>query len=233
MLVDDLGFPEHRYGSGFTIKCNRIKYEDDQTYTQQNNTVRGKIAYRIGDGFSLNGDWTGVKGNVVEDNVFVADAPVNDKTDSLTSSSQLEVRNNRFYANGLLPTAKWLDKGNTMHPYAKAAATEGWPDPDRTLKRYVLEVLNLTLLDWSDDPLLDADEVARRVVASEAYDPTGLKTFMAVATNMRKGGTDAIPASGKPSWAGDYPWDAQFTGQAVVNWVREGFSMRPLGSLNK
>ena len=97
----------------------------------------------------------------------------------------------------------------------------------------MLEVLNLTLLDWSDDPLLEADEVARRVAASEAYDPTGLKTFMAVATNMRKGGTDAIPASGKPSWAGDYPWDARFTGQAVVNWVRAGFSMRPVGSLNK
>ena len=142
------------------------------------------------------------------------------KTDSLTSSSQLEVRNNRFYANGALPAAQWLGKGNTMHPYAKAAATEGWPDPDRTLKRYVLEVLNLTLLDWSDDPLLDADEVARRVAAGEAYDPTGLKTFMAVATNMRKGGTDEIPASGKPSWTGDYPWDARFTGQAVVNWVR-------------
>jgi hypothetical protein len=33
---------------------------------------------------------------------------------------------------------------------------------------------------------------------------------MAVATNMRKGGTDEIPASGKPSWTGDYPWDARF-----------------------
>ena len=114
-----------------------------------------------------------------------------------------------------------------------AAATEGWPDPDRTLKRYVLEVLNLTLLDWSDDPLLEADEVARRVAASEAYDPTGLKTFMAVATNMRNGGTEQIPTSGKPSWTGDYPWDARFTGQAVVNWVREGFSRHPVVSPKK
>jgi hypothetical protein len=67
----------------------------------------------------------------------------------------------------------------------------------------------------------------------EVYDPMGLKTFMAVATNMRRGGTDKIPASGKPSWTGDYPWDARFTGQAVVNWVREGFSLCPVGSPNK
>ena len=70
--------------------------------------------------------------------------------------------------------------------------------------------------------------MARRVKVGEPYDPTGLKTFMAVATNMRRGGTDPIPTSGKPSWAGDYPWDARFTGQAVVNWVREGFGMKPV-----
>jgi hypothetical protein len=38
-----------------------------------------------------------------------------------------------------------------------------------------------------------------------------------------------IPTSGKPSWTGDYPWDARFTGQTVVNWVREGFGMGPVG----
>jgi hypothetical protein len=52
---------------------------------------------------------------------------------------------------------------------------------------------------------------------------------MAVATNMRQGGMDRIPTSGKPSWTGDYPWDARFTGQAVVNWVRAGFGMGPVG----
>jgi hypothetical protein len=81
-----------------------------------------------------------------------------------------------------------------------------------------------------DDPLLDDEEVAKRVAAGEAYDPAGLKTFMAIATNMRQGGTDRLPASGKPSWTGDYPWDARFTGQAVVNWVREGFGMGPVPS---
>jgi hypothetical protein len=143
------------------------------------------------------------------------------------------VSNNRFYTNGALAAADWSGMGNKTHPYTDAAEAEGWPDPDRTLKRYVLEVLNLTLLDWSDDPLLNADEVAKRVAAGEAYDPTGLKTFMAVATNMRQGGTCEIPASDKPSWTGDYPWDARFTGQAVVNWVREGFSMRPVGLQGK
>jgi len=229
MLTDDLGFPEHRHGMGFAFSCNQTKYEDNRTYTQQNNTCRGNIAYRTGAGLSLDGDWTGVNGSLVEDNVFVADTPVNDKTAGLTASSQLTVRNNRFYANGELPAAEWLGRGNTIHPYAKAVVTEKWPDPDRTLKRYVREVLKLTLLDWSDDPLLDTEEVAKRVAAGEAYDPAGLKTFMAVATNMRQGGTDRIPTSGKPSWTGDYPWDARFTGQAVVNWVREGFGMGPVG----
>ena len=94
MLTDDLGFSDHRYGSGFTIKCNPIQYEDDRTYAQQNNTIRGNIAYRTGAGVSLNGDWTGVKGLVVEDNVFVADTPVDLGRDmsSLDASSQLEVQ---------------------------------------------------------------------------------------------------------------------------------------------
>jgi hypothetical protein len=45
---------------------------------------------------------------------------------------------------------------------------------------------------------------------------------------MRRGGAEPIPASGKPSWTGDYPWDARFTGVAVVNWIREGFGMEPV-----
>jgi hypothetical protein len=230
MLTDDLGFPEHRHGRGFKFGCDRVKYQDDQYYTQQNNAFRGNIAYRTAAGISLGGNWTGVKGNVIEGNVLVADTPVSEETENLSDSSQLEVRQNRFYVNHTLPAAPWLGRDNTVGPYAKAAATEGWPDPDRTLKRYVREVLNLTLLDWSDDPFLEREEVTQRVAAGEAYDPTGLKTFMAVATNMRKGGTDEIPASGKPSWTGDYPWDARFTGQAVVNWVRQGFDMQPVES---
>jgi len=235
MLTDDLGFPEQRYGRGFAFSCKQTEYEDGKTYTQKNNTVRGNIVYRTGSGVSLSGDWTDVKGHIVEDNVFVADTPVGLGRDinALHSSSQLKVQHNRFYSESSLPTADWMGEGNTLRPYADAAKAEGWPDPDRTLKRYVLEVLGLELLDWSDDPLLDADEVAKRVAASEAYDPTGLKTFMAVATNMRKGGTDRIPTSGKPSWTGDYPWDPRFTGQAVVNWVREGFGRRPVGPPGK
>ncbi|MCL4206304.1 MAG: hypothetical protein KJ000_27795 [Pirellulaceae bacterium] len=233
MLTDELGFGEHQHGNGFALGCQPIQYENNREYTQQRNIVRGNIAYRTGTGLSLDGDWTGVKGNIVEDNAFVADTPINDKTGGLTAPSQLEVRNNRFYVNRELPAAKCLGQGNTVQPYAKAAATEGWPDADRTLKRYVQEVLQLSLLDWSDDPLLDTDQVARRVAAKEIYDPTGLKTFMAVATNMRQGGTDSIPASGKPSWTGDYPWDARFTGQAVVNWVRDGFGMSPVSLRGK
>ena len=147
---------------------------------------------------------------------------------SVDEAEGLTVRGNRFYANGEgLPDADWMGPGNTLAPYAEAAERENWPDPDRTLKRYVTEELGLTLLDWSDDPWLPPDEVAPRVDAGEAYDPAGLKTFMAVATNMRRGGVDTIPASGKPSWTGDYPWDARFTGRAVVDWIRAAFGLPP------
>ncbi len=229
MLTDDLGFAEHRHANGYKIACKRAEYEDGRVYTQQNNTFRDNVAYRTGTGVSVSDDWTGSKGSVIENNVFVANTPVDDNAENLTATSQLVVRGNRFYANNALPSAAWLGEGNKVNPYAKAATTEGWSDPDRTLKRYVTEVLGLTLLDWSDDPWLDADQVAKRVEAGEVYDPTGLKTFMAVATNMRDGGVDKIPAAGKPSWKGDYPWDARFTGQAVVNWVREGFGRPPVG----
>jgi hypothetical protein len=231
VLTDDLGFGEHDKGSGYVFGPKRQEYQDGNSYSQQSNTCRGNIAYRVGVGLSLGGDWTGITGNVVKDNVFVAAEPVrvNRRTGTLTSASQLKVHRNRFYTDNDLPDAGWMGKGNSVHAYARAAEAEGWPDPDRTLKRYVTEELHLTLLDWSDDPWLDAHDVAKRVDAGESYDPMGLKTFMAVATSMRKGGTDKIPESGKPSWTGDYPWDARFTGQAVVNWIRAGFNMKKVG----
>ena len=48
---------------------------------------------------------------------------------------------------------------------------------------------------------------------------------MAVATNMRRGGVDLVPKSGKPSWTGDYDWDERLTGRSVVNWIRAGFGL--------
>ncbi len=89
------------------------------------------------------------------------------------------------------------------------------------------EVLGLTLLDWRDDPFLDPAARDARANAGESYDPVGLKTFMAVATNMRRGGVQSVPTTGKPSWTGDYTWDARFTGRAVVNWIRAGFGLPP------
>lgn len=229
MLTDDPGFSRPVGQAAFSLSPGRGQYEDGNYYTMQRCTIRGNIGYRTKFGLRLTGDWTDTMNLVVENNVFVAEGIVSSDAEHLTSANQLVVRNNRFYvANDDLPQAVWMGTDNTVAPRDEAAAREKWPDPDRTLKRYVQEVLKLTLLDWSDDPWLDRDEVARRVKAGEPYDPTGLKTFMAVATNMRRGGTDPIPTSGKPSWTGDYPWDARFTGQAVVNWVREGFGMKPV-----
>ena len=232
MLTDNLGFGESAGRSAFGFSPRPTASEDGKVYTMQRCAMRGNISYRTGTGLSVGGDWDGAKDHLVENNVFVASEPVQaGKVKNLESADQLTVRNNRFYAEKKeLPDEPWTGPGNKIAPYEAAAETENWPDPDRTLKRYVTEELGLTLLDWSDDPWLPEEEVVPRVEAGEAYDPIGVKTFMAVATNMRRGGTDPIPDSGKPSWTGDYPWDARFTGVAVVNWIREGFGMEPVSS---
>ncbi len=232
LMANDLGFGDFGGRFGYRMSLDLQDYQDGKTYTQQRNTFRGNIAYRTNAGFWLGGNGTDASGHVVENNVFAAKQGVSaSKLEGLKSTDQLVLRNNRVYAEEkALPEAPWMGAGNTVRDYSEAAEKEGWPDPDRTLKRYVTEELGLTLLDWSDDPWLPEDEVAPRVEAGETYDPTGVKTFMAVATNMRRGGTESIPASGKPSWTGDYPWDARFTGQAVVNWIREGFGLPPVSS---
>jgi hypothetical protein len=224
MLSDELGEGESS-GGFLRISPGRKTYQDDMKYTQKNNVLRNNIVYRGKQGLRLQEEWTDVEGNLIENNVFVASESINDSSSSLTGSDQLTVKDNRFYSDAPLPSqVDWLGAGNTLDPYAAAAASEGWPDPDRTLRRYVTEELGLTLLDWEDDPYLDDAQTSPRIAAGEEYDPTGMKTFMAVATNMRRGGAESIPTSGKPSWEGDYPWNERFTGKAVVNWIRAGFN---------
>jgi len=230
MLADDLGRPDASSANGFSLSPRRNKYQDSSFYVQKNDTVRGNISYRTRSGLGVGGDWTDVTGHVAENNVFVSNKPISVKGDNLPDASQLSVRNNRFYTNESLPDEGWFGEGNTVSPYEQAAQAEGWSDPDRTLKRYVTEVANLTILDWEDDPYLEAEAVAVRVAAGEDYDPAGLKTFMAVATNMRNGGAMQAPSAGKPSWTGDYAWDERFTAASVVNWIREGFGMAPVSS---
>lgn len=196
-----------------------------KAYTQQNNTIRGNIVYRTCDGLKIEGDWAGAKGNVVEDNVFVAKHGMPSTGSSVDSKERLRLRGNRFYSDESLLAE--MKPGNSVAPYGTAASTERWPDPNRTLKRYVDEVLGLVLLDWEDDPFLDPAARNARENTGECYDPNGLKTFMAVATNMRRGGARAVPSAGKPSWTGDYAWDERFTGRAVVNWIRAGFGRPP------
>jgi hypothetical protein len=219
-LEDDLGSSSGvglNYGLSFVPEP--LKYPDGVVHTHRNNTIRDNIVYRTTVGVSLQGDWAGATGDVLEDNVFASDSTTIDSASAtnLSGADQLTVQSNRFYSAGALPSASWIGSGNTSSAFSGAAAAEGWPDPDRTLERYVQEVLGLTLLDWSDDPYLTGAD------AGTAYDPTGLKTFMAVATRMRRGGTVGVPTSGKPSWTADYGWDERFTGKAVVNWIRAGF----------
>ena len=227
MLIDDLGVAEGTRGFGIGLTARPDTYEDGKAHTQRNNTIRGNIVYRTAAGLQVSGDFSGVKGNVVEGNVFVARKAIQHSAAAVDAAEGLALRKNRFYCDGELPAYCRAAQGNSAASYAKAAAAEKWPDPNRTLKRYVTEVLGLSLLDWKDDPILAPAARDARAGAGESYDPTGLKTFMAVATNMRRGGTRAVPRSGKPSWGGDYAWDERLTGRAVVNWIRAGFGLPP------
>jgi len=232
MLRDELG--GESVGGGLVLAPSPETYEDGRRYTFLRNVVRDNIVYRTEAGLELEGDWNGVRDVSVSGNVFVADEPIADGATGLVAKDQLEVSGNRFYGAGAaLPASSIIGPGNELGARSQVNARERWPDPDRTLRRYVTEYLGLTLLDWSDDPYLPADAAQKRKAAGEAYDPTGLRTFMAVATTMRRGGTTPAPSSGKPSVQGDYAWDARFTAEAVVNWVREGFGLPPVDRLER
>lgn len=225
MLIDDLGVSEASRGHGIAVNTSPDKYEDGKKYSMQRSTVRDNIVYRTGTGLAIQGDWSDARDIVVENNVFVAGEAVSNRAENIAGPETLSLRNNRFYANTGLTGEPSFASDNKSAPYAGAASAEHWPDPDRTLKRYVTEVLGLTLLDWSDDPYLNPAARQERADSGESYDPTGMKTFMAVATNMRRDGADPIPQKGKPSWTADYNWDERFTGPAVVKWIREGFGL--------
>ena len=222
MLADDLGGTALH---GLTLSVGPDTYSNGVTYNQKNNILRDYILYRTKAGLRLAGDTAGTSNITISGNVVVAENPVVENTSNLTQASQIAVDDNRFYSDNSLPSGDWFGNGNTLDGYANAVSAEGLSGLDRTLKRYVTEELGLTLLEWSDDPYLDTAARQTRINAGETYDLTGMKTFMAVAVHMRKGGTDTIPTSGKPSLSGDYPWDERFTARAVVNWIQAGFGL--------
>ena len=109
-LIEDLGFEEGKRGSGFALSTSPLEFQDGQIYSQQNNTVRGNIGYRTEVGLSVKGNWSEVEGNVVEDNVFVADQAISHgRVENLSSPEQLRVHNNRFYANSAEPAGREMD----------------------------------------------------------------------------------------------------------------------------
>lgn len=228
MLRDELSNGNRLGANGLSVVLESDEYKNGVFYSQKDNTIRNNIAYGVSQGLRLKGNAQGVSNVKIDGNVFVSDNGVAIDAENAVSTSQVLVSNNKFYTNNSLVSAPWMGSGNATNPYDSAQSAESWLDPDRTLKRYVTEVLNLTLMDWSDNPLLDPIAKQIRINGNEEYDPAGIKSFMAVATNMRYGGSDPIPNSGKPNIVGDYPWDSRFTATAVVNWIRAGFNMPPV-----
>ncbi len=231
MQVNDLNINSPG-GPGLTAVSDPQAYEDGKIYTLKNNVIRNNIVYQRGSGFDIQLNWDGASDVRFENNVAVATTPVaftRGANAANLTRSQLAIDGNRFYSNtSSLPSSEIFGADNTLASMDAANDAEMWPDPDRTLKRYITEVIGLQLLDWDDDPFLNEQDKSSRKAASEPYDPTGMKTFMAVATNMRKGGTQVASSGSKPNWQGDYAWDERFTGTAVVNWIRAGFGLDPV-----
>ena len=215
MLEDELG-GRARYG--LALKFQPDRYGGDRIYTQQNNEIRDNIIYKAAHGLILEGSAAGVSNINVRDNVFVAsDASQGRISEGMTISG------NRFYVKE--PSS--LAGANEIFPYdtSLAKSSEDWIDPDRTLRRYVVERLKLYPLEWADVEDSYGDAAAARAAYGERFDPTGLRTFMAVAANMRAGGSMTPPQGAKPDPNGDYAWDERYTAAAVVNWIRAGFGL--------
>ncbi|TVZ41270.1 hypothetical protein P886_0614 [Alteromonadaceae bacterium 2753L.S.0a.02] len=230
MMINELGGNLDDVRKGIRVTASPMEYKNGTTYTLKNNTISDNIVYMARAGIELEGDTTGAVNNVVENNTLVSDIPLSRRlSNANVDADEFVMRDNTLYTNSDAPSETWI-QNNSYEPMGNASTQEGWTDPSRTLKRYVTEELGMALLDWADDPFLDPAEKQIRVDAGEEYDPTGMKTFMAVAEHMRLGGNIAAPSNGnKPSLTADYAWDDRFTALAVVNWVREGFGLDAVG----
>ena len=217
---------------GIKVGLTYDTYKNGKKYTQRNNVVRKNVLYNVAEGITLAGNATGVSNIVIEDNIIVAKGyglGERGGLSGLSSSSQVLARNNKLYSGSGTVNSAWIGSGNVNSSYAAGlGAGKVFSDPDRTLKRYLLEVLKIKLLSWDDDPYMDSAQKADRKAKNEVYDPTGMRTFAAVALRMRQGGTVAVAAGSKPTVGADYSWDERFTAEAVVNWIRAGFDMSPV-----
>lgn len=226
MSIADLNVTQSLLRDGVQFIHTNTQYQDGNRYRQHDNIAEHNIFFRTAIGIGVTGNATGAENNIIRNNKIVANSGVTLTASNLNSSSQLVFQDNSFYINNALPSSAVIGSGNTVASQA-SYTTEGWVAPNRTLRKYVTEELGLTLLTWEDDPWLSPEEVALYKDSLE-YDPTGMKTFMFIATAMRYGGQTPIPTSGKPTPLSDYPWDERFTAKAVVNYVRAGFNRPPI-----
>lgn len=225
MLMDDLKNNEANYG--MTLHNNLETYSNGKVFAQQNNVIENNIFYRVKEGMNLRGDYAQSKGIIVRNNVLVSvNNGFKNEAANVTDKSQLHVHGNEIYSKASGFTDQSYANDNSLKPYADGVGKgKRFSDPDRTLKRYVLEVLKVELLEWEDDPFLDKTQVAAAKAKGNLYDPAGIKTFALMVTQMRQGGRDVLPVGKKPSFTGDYAWDDRLTAKAVNNWIRAGFDM--------
>ena len=200
---------------------------------QKNNVIENNIAYRVSRGLAVGGSHVGdSSGILIRNNIIVSNVtPLRlSSAVDVPGLAKVSVEGNQFFTNQAFDSrapSNW-SLGETK-PYEDAVgAGKLFSDPDRTIKRYLEEVLEVQLLDWDDDPYLDPMQKAEAKGNGEVYDPAGLKTFGTLQIRMRQDGTEAIVPGEKPRFDADLAWDERLTGKAVVNWIREGFDRPPV-----
>lgn len=233
MLEDHLG-SEARFG--IQVRFHREQYANNETFNQRNNLIRDNVLYRVNDGFTLSGSGRDLYNILFTNNTVISKRPV--RYSSLfdfenVSTQNLLFTNNTFYSSNPLPQEVWFDNETNVR-YENFSNSSNLTDPNRTIKQYLTEHLGLELLNWDDARIMGFNEsqIQAREALGLEFDPAGLRTFGHIATNMRKGGVDPIPTSGKPPLEADFRWDERFTSIGVVNWVREGFNLPPVYNLS-
>ena len=215
---------------GINIGFNYDDYDENDYFSQRDNIIRNNVFYKVRDSIRISGNARDVANISIYNNTGYSQRPLSIGVSNLNNIDQIYVSNNEFYTQDSLTNLSWINQHTNKVSSQSSHVQEGWPDPNRTLKRYVREELGITLLDWDDARAMGFNQSQIDEYESQGleFDPAGMRTFALVAKQMRMGGTESTPSSGKPAYNADYEWDERYTALSVINWVREGFNMAPV-----
>lgn len=177
--LTELGVGEEFGQYAISVAGGVVEDGSGNNYYPHDNVIRDNIMFDVS-GFQFQGwNWDNISGVELIDNVW---ADRGQSRGIVVSDDQpgsaVSMSGNRYYTDqtttfdgqGLSDwesAAGVTASGNTVSPLGEAASSEGWTDPNRSLKTYCEDVLGLTVTS-----------------------PTGLSEFMDLATENRLGDWD-------------------------------------------